>query len=105
VNKWSFGLLARYVDAQTRIDSGKGTVVGFDRATATPSFYTLAVNAGFEINSQSYVSVGVDNLFDEDYFEHINRTNSPAITGFITDNTIGVKEPGRTVWLKAGIEF
>ena len=105
VNEWSFGLLARYVDAQTRIDAGKGTVVGFDRATATPSFYTLAVNAGFKINPQSYFSVGVDNLLDEDYFEHINRTNSPAITGFITDNTIGVKEPGRTVWLKAGIEF
>ena len=67
--------------------------------------FTTQWNAGFEINSQSYVSVGVDNLFDEDYFEHINRTNSPAITGFITDNTIGVKEPGRTVWLKAGIEF
>jgi len=105
VNEWSFGFLARYVDTQTRIDAGKGTVVGFDRATATPSFYTLAVNAGFEINSQSYFSVGVDNLLDEDYFEHINRTNSSAITGFITDNTIGVKEPGMTLWLKAGIEF
>ena len=93
------------MDTQTRIDAGKGTVVGFDRATATPSCYTLAVNAGFEINSQSYFSVGVDNLLDEDYFEHINRTNSSAITGFITDNTIGVKEPGMTVWLKAGIEF
>jgi outer membrane receptor protein involved in Fe transport len=80
-------------------------VVGFDRRTATPSFYTLAVNAGYDINAKSYVSLGIDNLLDEDYFEHVNRTNSPAITGFITDNTAGVKEPGRTVWLKAGIEF
>ena len=80
-------------------------MVGFDRRTATPSFYTLAVNAGYDINAKSYVSLGIDNLLDEDYFEHINRTNSPAITGFITDNTAGVKEPGRTVWLKAGIEF
>lgn len=105
INDWSFGFLARYADAQTRIDAGKGTVVGFDRRTATPSFYTLAVNAGYDISAKSYVSLGIDNLLDEDYFEHINRTNSPAITGFITDNTAGVKEPGRTVWLKAGIEF
>ena len=105
INDWSFGFLARYADAQTRIDAGKGTVVGFDRLTATPSFYTLAINAGYDINAKSYVSLGIDNLLDEDYFEHINRTNSPAITGFITDNTVGVTEPGRTVWLKAGIEF
>jgi len=104
-SRWDFGASLRYVNGQNRIDPGNGTVVGFDRESTTPSFKTIAVNSSVRISPEFYVSVGIDNLLDEDYFEHISRTNAASITGFVTDRNAAVKEPGRTVWLKSGFEF
>ena len=40
---------------------------------------------------------GVDNLFDEDYAEHLSRSGAD-VTGF--DPIAQLPEPGRTLWLK-----
>jgi len=102
---WDFGVSMRYVNAQDRIDPGYGSVVGFDRQSATPSFKTIAVNSSVRIGPQFYMSAGIDNLLDENYFEHVSRSNAASITGFVTDSNVGVREPGRTFWLKSGFDF
>jgi len=102
---WDFGVLMRYVNGQSRIDPGRGSIVGFDRQNTTPSFKTISVNSSLRISPKFYVSVGVDNLLDENYFEHVSRSNAASITGFVTDSNVGVLEPGRTFWLKSGFDF
>ena len=105
VDKWQYGFVLRYVDEQDRLDAGSGTVVGFDRSQATPSFTTVSLNLSYDISNDGYISFGIDNLLDEDYFEHISRSYTSTIFGFVTDVNSGVKEPGRALWMKAGVEF
>ena len=71
----------------------------------TPSFTTVSLNLSYDISNDGYISFGIDNLLDEDYFEHISRSYTSTIFGFVTDVNSGVKEPGRALWMKAGVEF
>jgi iron complex outermembrane recepter protein len=96
---WSYGGVVRAVASQDRVHVGYGTIVGQDQG-ATAGFATLALNASYKPNKKSLVSVGVDNVFDKTYFEHISRADA-AVTGYTTDTTTRLNEPGRFLWLKA----
>ncbi|WIM04814.1 MAG: TonB-dependent copper receptor [Candidatus Nitricoxidivorans perseverans] len=94
----TLGGLARLVGGQDRVHIGYGNVVGQDLG-ATGGFATLALNGSYRFDKKTLLSVGVDNVFDRIYAEHISRTGSTAISGYTTD--IRVNEPGRFVWVKA----
>ena len=98
---WSFGTLWRLVDAQTRIAPKQGTIVGLD-STATAGFGTLAINASKTLAQQWRFSVGVDNLLDKTYQEHLSR-QAATIAGYTA--TERVNEPGRIVWLRVNYQF
>lgn len=99
--RYAYGALLRLVAAQDRVHPGYGTIVGQDFAE-TPGFAVFSLNAAYRPRKGTLVSVGVDNLFDRHYAEHINRAGSPVI-GF--DPVVRVYEPGRNLWMKVNFSL
>jgi iron complex outermembrane receptor protein len=99
---WSAGALLRAVAKQDRVDPGKGSIAGQDIA-ATPGFAVLSLNGSWRPARALQLAVGVDNLFDRRYAEHLSRSGSTMITGFPA--TTRVNEPGRNAWLKVSADF
>ncbi len=103
---WTMGGVLRAVARQDRIHYNYGNIVGLDRASATPGFATLGINASYKPNKSSQVSFGIDNLFDRRYYEHVSMTNDTSITGYLASNTSeAIAEPGRTFWVKGQVNF
>ena len=100
--RWSFGALMRAVASQERIALAQGSVVGQDIGTS-PGFTTFAVNGGYRINDLAQVTLGVDNLFDRTYSEHLNLAGN-ADFGYPAD-PVRINEPGRTAWLKLNLKY
>ena len=67
---WSAGALWRLV-AQKRYALNSGNVVGQDFGPSA-GFGVFSLNAGYAISKQVKLSLGVDNLFDKAYAEHLN---------------------------------
>lgn len=100
---WLAGLLARGVSKQDRVSLDSGSIAGRDLGP-TAGFGTLSLHAGYRPADTVTVTLGVDNLFDKIYAEHLSRSGSDVmITGF--EQTQRVNEPGRTMWLQASVEF
>jgi iron complex outermembrane receptor protein len=83
-------LIFRYVAEQSRVSAEFGE-------TVTPSFSLLDVKIGYQITSGLAVNAGVNNLLDENYFEHLTRsvrgTNAPIFA------------PGRNFFLNLNYSF
>lgn len=60
-------VMFRHVAEQSRISGEFGE-------TITPSFALLDVKVGYQITNQLTLNVGVNNLLDENYYEHLNRS-------------------------------
>lgn len=93
---WSAGALWRLVSAQDRYAVGQGNIVGQDIGRSA-GFSVLSLHANWQTNSALGVSVGIDNLTDETYAEHLSRAGA-TLAGY--DQTNRVNEPGRTWWMK-----
>ncbi|MDQ2070379.1 TonB-dependent copper receptor [Natronospira bacteriovora] len=93
------GLHLRAVAKQDRIHPGYGTIYGLD-SEETPGFAVLSAYAGRHLSDELRLSIGVDNLLDRAYAEHIQRGEAElgALEGRIP-------EPGRTVWLRLAASF
>ncbi|MBD3749625.1 MAG: TonB-dependent receptor [Sphingobacteriales bacterium] len=80
----------RYVTKQSRTSTEFGE-------TVTPSFNLLDFKIGYQINSSIFLNAGVNNLFDENYYEHLNRsvsgTNKP------------IYAPGRNYFINLNYSF
>ncbi len=80
----------RYVSEQSRISEEFGE-------TVTPSFSLLDIKIGYQITNGLYANAGVNNLLDEDYYEHLNRsvrgTNDPIFA------------PGRNIFVNLSFTF
>ncbi|NBB89530.1 MAG: TonB-dependent receptor, partial [Bacteroidetes bacterium] len=83
-------MVFRYVAEQSRTSAEFGESV-------TPSFRLLDVKVGYQISSGLSVNAGVNNLLDENYFEHLNRSvrgaNAPIFA------------PGRNVFVNLNFTF
>jgi iron complex outermembrane receptor protein len=60
-------VIFRYVTDQPRVSSEFGE-------SKTPSFSLVDVKIGYQITKDFSVNAGVNNLFNETYFEHLNRS-------------------------------
>ena len=98
---WTAGALWRLVAAQHRYALNQGNVVGRDFG-ASSGFGTLALHASYRVQRNMKVTVGVDNLLDKAYAEHLNRAGD---AGFGFPGNTRVNEPGRTLWLRADVQF
>ena len=99
--KWSAGALWRLVAAQHRYAAGTGNVVGKDFGPSA-GFGVFSLNAGYAVNRRVKLAVGVDNLFDKTYSEHLNLAGD---SGFGFPAATRFNEPGRTVWARIGIKY
>ncbi|MEM9981277.1 MAG: TonB-dependent receptor, partial [Bacteroidota bacterium] len=83
-------LTLRYVMEQSRVSREFGEMV-------TPSFILLDAGVDYQLIDQLILNVGVNNLLDEAYFEHLNR----SVRG--TNNPIFA--PGRNVFVSLNFTF
>ncbi len=65
-------LVFRHVLRQGRISTEFGE-------TVTPSFSLLDIRASYQVSEKARFTLGVNNLFDENYYEHLNRSVSGGI--------------------------
>ena len=98
---WSAGSLWRVVAPQNRIARDQGNVFGkdFDKSAG---FGVFSLNGAYRVTRNVKLSGGVDNLFDKDYTEHLNKAGDAGF-GFSANET--VPEPGRTFWTKVDFSF
>ena len=101
-SRWSVGALLRAVSRQSRVAQDEGNVVARDLGPSA-GFATLSLNGAYRINDGLRASVGVDNLFDRAYAEHLNLAGS-ADFGFPAD-PVRINEPGRSFWLKLDYRY
>mgnify|MGYP001040489058 FL=1 len=76
------------------LDSSTGNAgQGLD-VQETPSWLVANLYASYRFNAQLSLRAGVDNLFDENYAQHLNRGNA------FDPTQIQVNEPGRSLWMR-----
>ncbi len=100
--RWSVGTLLRGVASQDRFAAGQGSIVGQDLGRS-PGFAVWSLNAAWKPADWLQVSVGIDNVLDRTYAEHLSRGGA-MVAGFPPPST-RVNEPGRTGWLKADFRY
>jgi iron complex outermembrane recepter protein len=102
-HKYSYGMLARLVGRQDRVDIGSGNIVanGMDIGR-TAGFAVFSINGGYRLKRALLVTGGVDNLLDKAYTEHLSKSGA-MVPGFVLMSRIN--EPGRTFWIKANFRL
>ncbi|KAA8735478.1 TonB-dependent copper receptor [Acinetobacter qingfengensis] len=98
---FSLGLLWRMVAQQNRVSLNQGNIVGYD-LNKSAGFSIISLNAAYSINAHVDVSMGIDNLFDKTYTEHLNKLGD-AGAGMIA--TAQFNQPGRNVWARINMKF
>lgn len=98
---WSAGALWRVVAAQRRYALNQGNVVGKDFGPSA-GFGVFSLNGGYAVNKQVKLSLGVDNLFNKTYAEHLNLAGDAGF-GFAANTAFN--EPGRTVWARLSVKY
>jgi len=85
---------------QTRVDDNMRTGSGLD-AEKTQGFNVLDLYSHLDINKQTAIKLGVNNLLDRTYAYHVNRANVDPFN----PEPIQVNEPGRAYWLNLSFTF
>ncbi|WP_148334820.1 TonB-dependent copper receptor [Acinetobacter lwoffii] len=100
-DKYNFGLLWRVVDGQNRISLNEGNIVGYDNKQSA-GFGTLSLNGSYHVMDSVDISVGVDNVLDRTYTEHLNIMGASG-TGLPT--TEQFNNMGRNYWARVSMKF
>lgn len=100
-DKYNVGLLWRVVAKQDRISKNEGNIVGYDLGPSE-SFNTLSLNATYNLTKDVDLSVGIDNLFNTTYAEHLNKLGNAGVglPGNEQFNNIG-----RNYWARMSMKF
>lgn len=91
---WGLGGRLRFARGQDRVDDLSKQEVG-----ETSGFGVVDLYGHYHPNDWLQLRLGVDNLFDRAYAQHLNRAN------LMDSEAFKVNEPGRSIWLKLGAEF
>ncbi|MEO5358228.1 MAG: TonB-dependent copper receptor [Nitrospirae bacterium YQR-1] len=102
---FSFGALWRLVASQDRYDAGSGNIVqnGMDIGS-TPGFGVLSINGGWRPTKIVQLTAGLDNVFNQNYAEHLSKSYA-TVPGYVTPANTRIYEPGRSVWIKMNIAY
>ena len=101
LGEFTYSLLWRLVKEQDRVAPNQGNVIGYDLEKSA-GFGVLSANIDWEVDSQWQISLGVDNILDKTYAEHLSRAAS-SVSGY--EQIDKVNEPGRTFWLQTNYNF
>ncbi|GAA5632147.1 TonB-dependent receptor [Acinetobacter sp. NRRL B-65365] len=99
--KYSLGLLWRAVAKQNRISLNEGNIVGYDM-TETKAFNTLALNGTYKLTNAVDVSVGIDNVLDKTYTEHLNKAGASMFGYGASEQFNNI---GRNYWMRMSMKF
>ncbi|RZF51236.1 TonB-dependent copper receptor [Acinetobacter halotolerans] len=100
-DKYSLGLLWRVVAKQNRISLNEGNVVGYDM-NPSKAFDTLALNGTYKLTDTVDVSVGVDNVLDKTYTEHLNKAGASMFGYGASEQFNNI---GRNYWMRMSMKF
>ena len=90
-NKLQPQLVWRYVADQQRVSDEFGE-------TSTPSFTTLDATVSYHFSDLLRGSLGIQNIFDETYYEHLNRTARGS-------DPRPIFAPGRNAFVSLSLKF
>ncbi|WP_151869183.1 TonB-dependent copper receptor [Acinetobacter soli] len=100
-DRYSLGLLWRAVAKQNRISLNEGNIVGYDIGKSK-GFSTLAINAAYQYSPTLDFAVGIDNLLDKAYAEHLNKSGA-ALFGYAANEQFN--NSGRNYWARVSMKF
>lgn len=100
-DKYNLGLLWRAVAEQNRVSLHQGNIVGYD-LKPSKGFSTLSLNGSYNLRKDIDVSVGVDNVLDKTYTEHLNKAGSAGF-GFASEEQFN--NIGRNYWVRMSMKF
>ncbi|KOR15221.1 TonB-dependent receptor [Acinetobacter sp. C15] len=100
-DRYSLGLLWRAVAKQNRISLNEGNIVGYDIGKSK-GFSTLAINAAYQYSPTLDFAVGIDNLLDKAYAEHLNKSGA-ALFGYAANEQFN--NSGRNYWARVNMKF
>lgn len=95
---WNLGARLRAVAAKRSVDDSRLTGSGQDTAGPAGAFATLDLYAGLQLGNSVAVTLGVDNVFDTVYREHIKAVPQ-------TSSGVMPYAPGRTLVLRSLVSF
>ncbi|WP_247688665.1 TonB-dependent copper receptor [Pseudoalteromonas sp. MMG012] len=98
---WHIGVLWRIVAAQHRVAVGQGNIAGQDFGESA-GFGTLALNASYSQSDSLDWTLGVDNVLDKTYSEHLSKSGT-AVSGYPQIDKIN--EAGITLWANVNWRF
>ncbi|MDR2155619.1 MAG: TonB-dependent copper receptor, partial [Burkholderiaceae bacterium] len=96
---WSAGGLWRLVAAQHRYALSQGNVAGKDFGPSG-GFGVLSLHGQYAFNKNAKLSVGIDNVLDKKYSEHLNLAGNGDF-GFAANTAFNNR--GRSVWVRLSV--
>ena len=96
--EWSVGGKLRLVADQNRVDDNPATGAGFDEGE-TESFAVLDLYAGLQIMNRAALRIGIENVLDAAYQEHVARDTVDSI------QRNRINAPGRSVFVRGLVTF
>ena len=100
-DNYTLGAYWRLVDGQNRISEREGNIVGYDLKQSA-GFGTLSLNGTYHVNDNMDLSVGIDNVLDRTYAEHLNKMGSSGF-GFAANEQFN--NIGRNYWARISMKF
>lgn len=100
-DKYNVGLLWRVVDGQNRISKNEGNIVGYDLQPST-GFSILSLNGTYNLAEDIDLSVGIDNVLDKTYTEHLNKMGNAGV-GLAANEQFN--NMGRNYWARISMKF
>jgi iron complex outermembrane receptor protein len=93
-SRWGMGARLRFAQRQMRINGLSKQEVG-----TTAGYGVLDLYGHYPLNAWLNLRLGVDNVLNKTYAQHLNRAN------LMDNQSFKVNEAGRTAWLKLNAEF
>ncbi|WP_419225020.1 TonB-dependent copper receptor [Acinetobacter sp. A2] len=100
-DKYTLGALLRVVDGQSRFSQNQGNIVGYD-VKESSGFGVLSLNGSYNLSKGVDVSVGIDNVLDKTYTEHLNKMGASGTGLPVTEQ---FNNSGRNYWARISMKF
>ena len=100
-DKYTLGALWRVVNGQNRVSLNQGNIVGYD-VKESNGFATLSLNGTYHVLKGVDVSMGIDNVLDKTYSEHLNKMGDAGIGLVATEQ---FNNTGRNYWARVSVKF
>ncbi len=100
-DNYNLGLLWRVVDGQSRISEREGNIVGYD-VKKSAGFGILSLNGTYKLAQDVDLSVGIDNVLNKTYAEHLNKLGNAGLGFAATEQFNNI---GRNYWARLSMKF